>query len=125
MPISSRPARESSCECERSDDLQLGPIMALVSGPTVAEAIGDPKNAIASLSKESEGNAELIESLFLRILNRPATPREVDTCLEVFDEIGADHEQLAAHVLARPAREEHHRAGKVPRLAPPTRGDAV
>ena len=46
-----RPARESACECERSDDLQLGPVMALVSGPTVADAIGDPKNAIARLGR--------------------------------------------------------------------------
>ena len=30
-----RPARESSCECERTSGLQLGPVMALISGPTV------------------------------------------------------------------------------------------
>ena len=29
-----RPARESACECERTSGLQLGPVMALVSGPT-------------------------------------------------------------------------------------------
>ena len=28
-----RPARESACECERNGDLQLGPVMALISGP--------------------------------------------------------------------------------------------
>ena len=33
-----RPARESACECERSNELQLGPIMALISGPTVDNA---------------------------------------------------------------------------------------
>ncbi|HEX5471424.1 MAG TPA: DUF1549 domain-containing protein, partial [Lacipirellulaceae bacterium] len=36
-----RPARESACECERSSNLQLGPVMALVSGPTVGNAISD------------------------------------------------------------------------------------
>ena len=30
-----RPARESACECERTSGLQLGPVMALVSGPTL------------------------------------------------------------------------------------------
>ncbi|MEO1999542.1 MAG: DUF1549 domain-containing protein, partial [Planctomycetaceae bacterium] len=34
-----RPARESACECERSSGMQLGPIMALVSGPIVGNAI--------------------------------------------------------------------------------------
>ena len=35
-----RPARESACECERVNTLQLGPVMALATGPseyTVAE----------------------------------------------------------------------------------------
>jgi hypothetical protein len=37
-----KPARESSCECERANDLQLGPVMALVSGPTVGDAVSAP-----------------------------------------------------------------------------------
>ncbi|QDV37932.1 DUF1549 domain-containing protein [Tautonia plasticadhaerens] len=98
-----RPVRESACECERSDDLQLGPIMALVSGPTVADAIGDPNNAVASLSKEVEGNASLINRLFLRVLNRPAKVEEIDACLGVFDEIGADHRDLLAALATREA----------------------
>ncbi len=44
-----RPARESSCECERSDDMQLGPVMALVSGPTLADAIADPGSELTKL----------------------------------------------------------------------------
>ena len=44
-----RPARESACECERVTGLQLGPVMALISGPTVGKAISDPKNALAKL----------------------------------------------------------------------------
>ena len=47
-----RPARETSCECERSGELQLGPVMALVSGPTINDAISDPNNAITRLAKE-------------------------------------------------------------------------
>ena len=45
-----RPARESACECERSSDLRLGSVMALLSGPAVADAIGDPNNALAKLA---------------------------------------------------------------------------
>src|SRR5262249_19656906 len=29
-----RPARQSACECERSSDMRLGSVMALLSGPT-------------------------------------------------------------------------------------------
>jgi len=44
-----RPARESVCECERSSDLQLGSVLALVSGPDISRAIDDPNNALAKL----------------------------------------------------------------------------
>ena len=98
-----RPTRESACECERSDDLQLGPVMALVSGPTVADAIGDPNNAVATLSKELDGNASLINELFMRVLNRPVEIEEIDACLEVFGEVSEDHSELAATLATREA----------------------
>src|SRR4030095_11089697 len=41
-----RPTRESACECERSSDLRLGSVMALLSGPAGADALGDPKHAL-------------------------------------------------------------------------------
>jgi hypothetical protein len=90
-----RPARETSCECERSGELQLGPIMALVSGPTVNNAISDPKNAISKLAKEELDNRKLIDRLFLRILNRPASEEEIKRSLGLFTEtIEGDHEDL-------------------------------
>ena len=90
-----RPARETSCECERSGELQLGPIMALVSGPTVNNAISDPKNAISKLAKEELDNRKLIDRLFLRILNRPASEKEINRSLGLFTEtIEGDHKTL-------------------------------
>ena len=52
------PPEETSCECERSGELQLGPIMALVSGPTVNDAISDPNNAITKIAKEAPDHKE-------------------------------------------------------------------
>src|SRR5262249_17039582 len=68
-----RPARESSCECERSGGLQLGPVMALVNGQTLADAVADPGNAIAKLVAAQPDDAKLVAELFVRILNRDAT----------------------------------------------------
>ena len=90
-----RPARESACECERSSGLQLGPVMALVSGPTISDAIGDPKNAIASLAKAQADDKKLVDELFYRVLNRPPTDKEVGSCLKSFAEIEADHRRMA------------------------------
>ncbi len=95
-----RPARESACECERSSELQLGPIMAMVSGPTVNDAISDPDNAIAKLVKEETDTKKLIEALFLRVLNRPATATEVDLSQSAFEVIDGEHEEVVQSLAA-------------------------
>ena len=80
-----RPVRESSCECERSSGMQLGPVMALLSGPTVGDAIADPGNAIAKLVSETKDDGQLVESLFYRILNRPPAEAEIAASLEAIN----------------------------------------
>ena len=90
-----RPARESACECERSSGLQLGPVMALVSGPTISDAIGDPNNDVAKLTKTQADDGKLVDELFLRVLNRPATPEEINSCLKEFSQVESDHTKLA------------------------------
>ncbi|MDG1325113.1 MAG: DUF1553 domain-containing protein [Opitutales bacterium] len=90
-----RPARETSCECERNGELQLGPIMALVSGPTVNNAISDPNNAVAKMANAQKDDHKLINNLFLRILNRPASKNEIEQSLKLFaDQLQHDHQGL-------------------------------
>ena len=73
-----RPARESSCECERSSGMMLGPVMTLVNGPTIADAIADPTNAISKLVASEPDDAKLVDEMFVRILSRPATQAEIE-----------------------------------------------
>lgn len=94
-----RPVRESACECERSGELQLGPVMALISGPTVNDAISDASNAIAKLVNEQKDDRKLIDELFLRILNRPAADKEIEAALGILNEqIESDHLVLEARL---------------------------
>ena len=93
-----RPPRESACECERSSGVQFGPVMAMVTGPTVGDAIADPKNEIARLVQKESDDAKLIDDLFMHILNRPATDQEIEAGLEVLKQIPREHEKLA-HTL--------------------------
>ncbi len=95
-----RPARESACECERSSNLQLGPVMALVSGPTVGDAISDPENGVAKMVAETADNRALVEDLFLRFLNRPGATKEVDAAVQMFQELDDDHAKLIAEFEA-------------------------
>ncbi|MCO6456247.1 MAG: DUF1549 domain-containing protein [Pirellulaceae bacterium] len=91
-----RPARESACECERSSGMQLGPIMALISGPTLDQAITDPQNDVAKLAASDKPDQQLIEELFLRILNRPARLDEVAAGIAMLQDLPQEHERLVA-----------------------------
>ncbi|MBW3539711.1 MAG: DUF1549 domain-containing protein [Planctomycetes bacterium] len=91
-----RPPRESACECERSDELQLGPVLALISGPTVSKAIDDPRNDLPKLVQQHQDDQALINELFLRILNRPATEAETAATLKETAQIDEDHQKLVA-----------------------------
>ena len=86
-----RPARESSCECERSSDLGLGSIMALLGGPAVSEAIGDPANDIAKLATAQPDDRKLVDELFVRVLSRPASEPEINKVMESWSAMDRDH----------------------------------
>jgi hypothetical protein len=90
-----RPARESVCECKQSSGLQLGPVMALVSGPTLGNAIADSGNELAKLVTAESDESKLIDELFLGILNRPAIPSEIETCRKDLESIDEDHYRVA------------------------------
>ncbi len=91
-----RPARESVCECERANDLQLGSVLALVSGPDLARALSDKSNAIQTLVETETNDRELVNQLYLRILNRPASAQEIDLAVASFGQIQTDHKRLVA-----------------------------
>jgi hypothetical protein len=96
-----RPARESACECERSSGLQLGPVMSLISGPAIADAIADPNNELARLVAQEPDDAKLVNKVFLRILNRPATDNEIGATIQAMNGIDSDHQKLAASYRER------------------------
>jgi hypothetical protein len=69
--------------------------MALVSGPTIGDAIADRKNELTKLVDREADDAKLIEELFLRIVNRPPTDAEREACRKDFAAIDRDHRRLA------------------------------
>lgn len=91
-----RPQRESSCECERSNDLKLSSILSLLSGPAVSRAIADPANDLARLSDSEPDDVKLTESLFLRVLGRHAAESEQPLLARAIHEVGAEHDRLKA-----------------------------
>ncbi|MFO0864959.1 MAG: DUF1549 domain-containing protein [Gemmataceae bacterium] len=101
LATTGRPVRESACECERTAGMQLGPVMALVNGQDIGEMLADPNNDLVKLVKAMPDDTKLIEELFLRILNRPAQPKEIEAAKKTIAEIESDHQKLIAAVKAR------------------------
>jgi len=104
-----RPARQSACECERTSNLMLGPVMALVNGPTIANAIADPQNAIAYLAANEPDDEKVIEQLFMRILNRPPTESELVAGKQAMHGPQRDHQRLVEEL----AQYEQKFAGQI------------
>lgn len=96
-----RPARESACECERSAGVSLGPIMALVSGPTLGQALADEKNELTKLVASQPDDEKLIREVFLRILNRDASKEELDSVIAAMKSIEQDHLSLKEALAQR------------------------
>ncbi|MCH2107070.1 MAG: DUF1553 domain-containing protein [Planctomycetes bacterium] len=71
-----RPARDSVCECARSNNMSLGHALSLVNGPTVGDAIADGDNEIAELVRYEPDDAKVVEELFLRVLARTPSPEQ-------------------------------------------------
>src|SRR5262249_33664962 len=105
-----------ACECERSASMMLGPVLNLINGPVVADAIKDPDNGITKLVLGEKDDGKVVEDLFFSILCRPPTNEERSAGIqalrggaEEFAQLMAEHEKakaaLAAYEKEIPARQ--------------------
>src|SRR3989442_6010232 len=69
--------------------------MALINGQTIADAIADPNNELAKLVAGEKDDRNLVNEIFLRILNRPATAAEIEASLGTMRRIDEDDQKLA------------------------------
>lgn len=98
-----KPPRESACECERSGSLMLGPVLNLINGPTIGDALKDPNNRLVKLIAKEKDDAKVIEELYLAILCRPPSKAELEAGLKAmqgneaeFTRLAAEHDRRAA-----------------------------
>ena len=96
LELFGKPLRESACECERSSGLMLGPVLNLINGPIVADAIKDPNNRLAKLAAAMKDDARFVEEIYLAVLSRLPTPRELELGLQALKDAAADYKSLAA-----------------------------
>jgi hypothetical protein len=101
LELFGKPPRESACECERTNSMLLGPVLNLVNGPVLANALGDPANRIAKLLASEKDDAKLIEELYLAILSRLPTKQEVASGIKALQGTDADLAQLQSEKKRR------------------------
>jgi hypothetical protein len=73
--------------------------MSLLSGPAVSDAINDPNNGLAKLVASQPDDKKLVNEIFLRVLNRPATEAEIASALKTMNEIDPENQKLLADHL--------------------------
>ncbi|MCS7045244.1 MAG: DUF1553 domain-containing protein [Gemmataceae bacterium] len=98
-----RPPRESACECERSNNILLGPVLSLVTGPVLAEALRDPNNRINKIAAAATDDAKAVEEIYLALLSRLPTKEETAIGIEALRGNEAEHAKLVAERQRREA----------------------
>jgi hypothetical protein len=76
LDVFGRPARESSCECERRSDFSLPQALNLVNGKTISDAVADPKGRVARLILSGTSDETIVDELYLAALSRLPTLEE-------------------------------------------------
>jgi hypothetical protein len=110
LEVFGKPPRESACECERVGGVQLGPVLNMVNGPVVADAIKDPTNRIAMLLQKEKDNNKVIEELYLAFLCRKPTAKELEAGLKAIKEGESDYaEQLSEAKKRKEALEAYEK----------------
>ncbi|MBI3412338.1 MAG: DUF1553 domain-containing protein [Planctomycetes bacterium] len=103
LELFGKPPRESACECERTNSMLLGPVLNLVNGPVLAEALRDPGNRIAKILAENTDDAKVVEELYVSILCRRPSSEELKVGLEAFKGNDEDFAALAKEKARRQA----------------------
>jgi Protein of unknown function (DUF1553)/Protein of unknown function (DUF1549)/Bacterial Ig-like domain (group 2) len=96
LELFGKPPRESACECERSSGMMLGPVLNMVNGPVVGEALRDPANHIAKVVAAEKDDRKVVEEIFVMILCRKPTEKEIETGIAALKAAADDQKRLLA-----------------------------
>jgi hypothetical protein len=94
LELFGKPVRESACECERSNTMMLGPVLAMVNGPIVADAIRDPNSHLAKFTMANKDDAKVVEEIYLSVLNRKPITVELEAGVKALNSAKDDHQRL-------------------------------
>jgi hypothetical protein len=91
--------------------MMLGPVLNMINGPVVGDALRDPNNRIAKLVATEKDDSKVVEDLYLAVLCRPPTEKEMQEGLKAIKDGEADFDGILAEANRRKAAlAEHEKA---------------
>ncbi|HEX8912265.1 MAG TPA: DUF1553 domain-containing protein, partial [Humisphaera sp.] len=87
-----KPIRQTSCDCERTNETGLNHTFQLVSGPLVSDLIKRPDNRIGKAIEAKRSDAEIVDELYWAAVGRAPASDE--------------RRQMVAHVAAAKDRRQ-------------------
>jgi Protein of unknown function (DUF1553)/Protein of unknown function (DUF1549)/Bacterial Ig-like domain (group 2) len=85
LELFGRPRGETTCSCERHEEASMTQALHLINGMSVAARLADSNGRVAKLVQTPKiTDREIIEDLYLAVLCRFPTPRELDLMQEPF-----------------------------------------
>lgn len=96
-----RPAREFTCECERSAEASITQTLHLANGKTLNDKLKAPDNVVKHWLDEKLPDAEVVDRIYLSALARYASPVEKERLVAALAEAVSAAPDDAAKTVAR------------------------
>lgn len=94
LDVFGRPARQITCECERTTQPNIAQALHLLNGDALNKKIANRTGRIDTLLKAKKSNVQIIEDLYLSTLSRIPNQDEIDRADRWIREAGAPREGL-------------------------------
>ena len=94
LDVFGRPARQITCECERTSQPNIAQALHLLNGTALNKRIADPKGRIETLLKAKKDTAEIVQELYLATVCRPPRPEEVERARHWISQAASPREGL-------------------------------
>ncbi len=78
-----RPAREQTCECERTAEPSVSQVLHITNGSTLNDKLGATENYLSKVLESGVSDKEIVEDAFLRTLSRFPRAAEAEGLLKV------------------------------------------
>jgi hypothetical protein len=79
LKVFGQPARETACQCERSNESNLSQALQMINGPLVHSKVRDENNRLKLMLKAQKSTQDVITELYLAAFCRKPSDAEMTT----------------------------------------------